>query len=111
MIFSIPCIKNKCITYAVCKGKPIICCSDLMKHFETRIVEVQHSGENINNIGVKNVWLEMNKFLPNMTRIFPDKDGNNIDLNTINYTSFYSASIMRDINREGKKFAIGDRLI
>ncbi len=104
----IPCIKNKCLIFSVCKNKAIICCEDLMRYIESK---TRAFTEDVNNIRKHNLWLDINKDLPYVVRVFPDKNGDNIGLDTINYMSSYSSLLMRSINKEGQKFMIGDRLI
>ncbi len=96
----IPCIKNKCLLFAVCKNKTIIYCEELMAYFES---EYRKIDDDLNNANRNNFWIDLNKDLPTLTRIFTDYS-EAIDLHTISYTSSYTAKFLRSMNKAGQRF-------
>lgn len=96
-VFHIPCTREKCLKFPACKNRGIIYCMDLLSFFESTF-RVDYSGNERANL-----WLDINRVLPNVVRIFPEPKDDCI-LNTYNVQSPYAAEYLRYKNRVDKRF-------
>ena len=60
----LPCIKNKCITFPVCRNKELIYCSELRYHC-FNIVRIREKQNDI--------WAELHEVFPNISGLMIDK--------------------------------------
>ena len=62
----LPCIKKKCLVYAVCRHKMIIDCEDLVNYRQNLRIKYDL-------YPIKSIWFKINKVLPNLEVILFDE--------------------------------------
>ena len=97
----IPCKRNKCLLYPACRYKSIIYCEILFSYVQSlykgRIDKVSHS----------NMWLDINKNLINLNRVFPEPEIY-VRLDTLSLQSRFPAHYLAGMNKKGQRFTKND---